>query len=132
VCRAELAAQVGPIRTALQKQLALGLTLNPDDKKLVTFCKQLLQHEVRLWVFAREPHVGPTNNAAERALRPAVIWRKTSFGTQSEKGQRFVEHMLTIRATCRLQKRNFLEFLAGSLKAHWSGGQTMPSLFATP
>ena len=77
------------------------------------------------------PSVEPTNNAAERALRPAVIWRKTSFGTQGETSQRFLERMLTIRATSRLQGHNFLEFLAASLKAHWFG-QPMPSLFAAP
>jgi transposase len=77
-------------------------------------------------------NVEPTNNAAERALRPAVIWRKTSFGTQGEHGQRFVARMLTIRATCRLQGRNFLEFLVDSLKIHWFGNQAMPSLCTTP
>jgi hypothetical protein len=118
------------MRAAFKSQLELGLTLLPEDKKLVRFCHQLLKHEARLWVFVKEQGVEPTNNATERTLRPAVIWRKTSFGTQGENGQRFVERMLTIRATCRLQGHNFLEFLAASLKAHWFG-QLMPSLFVT-
>jgi hypothetical protein len=124
-----LLAEIEPIRSAFKSQLELGLTLQPKDKKLTRFCRQLLKHEVRLWVFVNVLDVEPTNNAAERALRPAVIWRKTSFGTQGENGQRFVERMLTIQATCRLQSRNFLKFLAASLKAHWFGDQTMPSLF---
>jgi hypothetical protein len=123
--------EVEPIRAAIIEQLELGLTLNPADKKLLRFCRQLLKHEARLWVFARVPGIESTNNTAERALRPAVIWRKTSFGTQGENGQRFVERMLTIRATCCLQKRNFLEFLAANLKAQWFS-QPIPSLFATP
>jgi hypothetical protein len=126
-----LLAEVEPIRAATIAQLELGLTLQPEDKKLTPFCRQLLRHEARLWVFVNVRGVEPTNNPAERALRPAVIWRKTSFGTQGENGQRFVERMLTLRATCRLQSRNFLEFLSASLKAHWFGSQTMPSLFAT-
>jgi transposase len=129
--RATLLAEVEPIRIAITEQLELGLTLQPEDKKLTRFCRQLKKHEARLWVFVNVQGIEPTNNAAERALRPAVIWRKTSFGTQGENGQRFVERMLTIRATCRLSGHNFLEFLSASLKAHWSS-QPMPSLFATP
>jgi hypothetical protein len=129
--RATLLAEVRPIRAAFKAQLELGLTLQPEDKKLTRFCRQLLKQEGRLWVFVNVPLVSPTNNAAERALRPAVIWRKTSFGTQGENGQRFVECMLTIRVTCRLSGHNFLEFLSSSLKAHWFS-QPMPTLFATP
>jgi hypothetical protein len=131
--RALLVVEVKPMRAAFKSQLELGLTLQPEATLLrrFWFCCQLLKHEARLWVFVREQGVEPTNNAAERALCPAVIWRKTSFSTQGEHGQHFVERMLTIRATCRLQNRNFLEFLSNSLKAHWFG-QSMPSLFVTP
>lgn len=45
----------------------------------------------------------PTNNRAERALRFAVLWRKRSNGTQSEKGNRWVERLLSFRPTCRLR-----------------------------
>jgi len=54
----------------------------------------------------------PTNNRAKRALRHAVLWRKSSFGTQSEAGSRFVERMLTVRATLRAQGRSVVNYVA--------------------
>ena len=65
--------------------------------------------------------VGPTNNDAERALRHAVIWRKLSFGTQSDAGSRFVETMLTIIETCRQQHRNAFDYIATAVAAHFAG-----------
>ncbi len=59
----------------------------------------------------------PTTNAAERALRPAVLWRKGSFGTHSPAGRRFVERMLTVTATGRQQERPLLDFLVAALEA---------------
>ncbi len=74
-------------------------------------CKQILKVERAMWTFVRIPGVEPTNNAAERALRHAVIWRKTSFGTQSETGRSFVWRMLTTVTSLRLQHRNVLEYV---------------------
>jgi transposase len=65
-------------------------------------CRQLLAVEPALWTFARVAGVEPTNNAAERALRHAVQWRKTSYGTASEAGTRFVGNILSVAATCRV------------------------------
>jgi hypothetical protein len=62
--------------------------------------------------------VEPTNNEAERALRTAVIWRKTSFGSQSERGSRFVDRMLTVAGTLRKQRRNLLDYLVQAFSAH--------------
>jgi transposase len=62
--------------------------------------------------------VEPTNNAGERSLRHAVIWRKLSFGTQSANGSRFVEMMLTVVETCRQPRRNAFAFLAHAVQAH--------------
>jgi transposase len=64
-----------------------------------------------LWTFARVDSVEPTNNVAERALRPAVLWRKGSFGSASEAGSRFAARLLAVAATCRQQGRSLLEFL---------------------
>ena len=58
----------------------------------------------------------PTNNTAERALRPAVIYRKLSFGTQSESGSRFIERMLTVSETCRLQRRSVYQWLCAAVE----------------
>ena len=82
--------------------------------------------EEGLWTFARVEGVEPTNNASERALRHAVIWRRISGGTDSAQGSRFVERMLTVVATCRQQKRNVLDYLSSCFKAHLRG-QKVPS-----
>lgn len=89
--------------------------------RLANACAQLYRDRVSLWLFARDPDVEPTNNTAERALRHAVIWRKTSFGTQSDAGSRFVERILTVVATLRLQQRSVLDFLHDAIVAHDAG-----------
>jgi hypothetical protein len=73
--------------------------------------------KVWLWTFGEVEGVDPTNNAAERALRPAVIWRKLSFGTQSSTGSRFVETLLVVVETCRQQQRNVLAHVTHALTA---------------
>lgn len=77
--------------------------------KTVRTCRQLLKVEPALWLFVTIEGVEPTNNAAERAIRPAVLWRRTSFGTQSAAGSTFVARMLTVVTTLRSQQRNALE-----------------------
>ena len=79
--------------------------------KTAAACREILKAEASLWTFAAAAGVEPTNNAAERAVRHAVCWRKTSYGTDSERGSRFVERMLTVVASCRSQGRDVLEFL---------------------
>ena len=90
-------------------------------------CRDLLAVEASLWTFARVAGVEPTNNAAEREVRHAVCWRKTSFGTDSEPGSRFVERILTVLASCRRQGRNVLTFLTDAVTAHRTG-ETPPTL----
>ena len=83
-------------------------------------CGELLAIEPGLWTFASRAGVEPTNNAAERAVRHAVCWRKTSYGTDSERGSRFVERMLTVVASCRSQGRNVMGFLTQAITAQRS------------
>ena len=90
-------------------------------------CREVLGVEASLWTFASTPGVEPTNNAAERAVRHAVCWRRTSYGTDSEAGSRFVERVLTVVATCRQQGRDVLGFLADAVQATKTGA-TPPSL----
>jgi transposase len=71
--------------------------------------------------------IEPTNNAAEQALRHAVIWRKLSFGTQSPSGSRFVERLLTVIETCRRQDRDVFAWLIAAVQAHFNH-QPAPSL----
>ena len=82
------------------------------------FCKELVEHKERLWTFVDVAGIQPTNNAAEQALRHAVIWRKLSFGTQSATGSRFVERLLTVVETCRRQSRNPFAWLTDAVHAH--------------
>ena len=90
-------------------------------------CAEILRVEESLWTFARVAGVAPTNNAAERAERHAVIWRRISGGTDSARGSRFVERMLTVVATCRQQGRNILDYLTSCFQAERKG-QAIPSL----
>jgi transposase len=84
-------------------------------------CAEVLKLEPALWTFARVKGVEPTNNAAERALRPAVIKRKRSFGCHSEAGCRFVERLLSVTQTLRQRQRPVLDYLVEALTAHRHG-----------
>ncbi|MBA3945615.1 MAG: transposase [Herpetosiphonaceae bacterium] len=85
------------------------------------FCRELLLVWPALWTFVTVEGVEPTNNAAERALRPAVLWRKGCYGTESSEGSRFVERLLTVTTTCRQQQREVLPFIAQAVAAQWAG-----------
>jgi len=90
-------------------------------------CRRILKHRKHLWTFVYDKNVEPTNNLAERIVRQAVLWRKSSFGTQSERGARYVERILTVCATCRLQNRSIIEYLRKACSYHFNGIPT-PSL----
>jgi transposase len=89
---------------------------NPDQEA-AALCRGLRKWWAALWTFAEVEGVDPTNNAAERALRPAAPWRKGSFGSDSETGSRFAERPLTVVATCRQQGRSWLDFLVATAAA---------------
>ena len=101
------------------------------DKPLAAVCRWLLKREQAMWSFVRYDGLEPTNNAAERALRHAVLWRRSSHGTQSPKGSVFVERMLTVVTTLRLQRRNVLEYLTDACQAALLG-LPVPSLLPVP
>jgi transposase len=123
--RSTMRQYMGMVRSMVREQLEAGSVCRCP--KTVGTCRELLAVEPALWTFARVEGVEPTNNAAERALRHAVLWRKTSHGTESEAGSRFAENILTIVATCRQQGRNVLECLTACCRAHLRG-DSMPSL----
>jgi transposase len=89
--------------------------------KTAATCREILAVEAALWTFAYHAGVEPTNNAAERAVRPAVLWRKRSFGCHSAAGCRFVERLLTTVQTLRLQRRPQLDYLEEAIAAHRAG-----------
>jgi transposase len=118
-----------PVRLALHDLLQIGARSSWD--KLQATSQDLLQHWEALWTFSRIEGLEPTNNRAERGLRPAVIWRKSCYGTQSALGSRFVERMLSVRATCEQQGHKLFVVLTEAVGAAWCG-QPAPSLFPTP
>jgi transposase len=135
--REGFAAAVVEIRVVVQQWLAEGATYEVarGDKsaraRTARTCRELLKVEEALWLFVRVVGVEPTNNAAERALRPAVIWRRTSFGTQSALGSQFVARMLTVTLTLRSQQRPVLEYLTAACEAARQG-MPAPSLQPDP
>ncbi len=84
-------------------------------------CKNIISIKKSLWTFLTKDGIEPTNNQAERQLRPLVIWRKLSFGTQSDRGSRFVERIFTITSTCIQQGKNTLEFLQQAVINYFAG-----------
>ena len=116
---------MAPIRQAIDSLLLRGAC--SGNARLMGMCNELWSHREWLWTFVDVEGIEPTNNTAERALRPAVIYRKLSFGTQSEAGSRFIERMLTVCETCRLQKRPLFAYLTTAVQAHFES-QPAPSL----
>jgi transposase len=106
----QLGAVMRPVRRKVKQLLEAGTRCG--HQKTRRTCANILKVERSLWTFVRVEGVEPTNNAAERALRRAVLWRRKSFGTQSAEGSRFVGRVLTAVATLRQQGRDVLEFLA--------------------
>jgi transposase len=122
---AALRRRMAPVRRKVEALLLRGT--QSANKDLRGTCRELYDHRQWLWTFLRYQGIEPTNNAGERSLRHAVIWRKLSFGTQSASGSRFVETMLTVIETCRQQGRNVFAFLTHAVAAHLAH-QPAPSL----
>jgi transposase len=116
--RAALRRRFVPLKERFHDLLLDGL-LNSDEKAR-SLCSELLYLWPCLWIFVDIEGVEPTNNAAERGVRPAVLWRKGSFGSQSEAGSTYVARMLTTVGTLRKQKRHVLDFLVAAVVAYRS------------
>jgi hypothetical protein len=123
--RADFQVAMQPIQAEVKSLLEIGTLLGyPRTRKT---CQNILNLEPALWTFVTHPGVEPTNNAAERPLRRGVIWRRRSFGTQSQAGSVFVERILTAVITLRQQKRDVLDYLTEACKAK-TYGDHVPSL----
>jgi transposase len=131
--RTEFIMVVAPIQQRIHTVLEEGAAyaISKGEKtplaKTVRTCQQLLKVEAAMWTFVTTKGIEPTNNAAERALRPAVLWRKNSFGSQSQQGSLFVSRMLTVVTTLRSQNRPVLDYLVEACRAARQG-QPAPSL----
>jgi transposase len=113
--RIDFQTRMAPIRKEVADLLEIGTLLGHRETRRT--CLNLLKVQQALWTFVDQEGVEPTNNAAERALRRGVIWRKHSFGTQSKHGTLFVERILTSVISLRQQKRNVLDFLTTACSA---------------
>jgi transposase len=123
--RKEMRRWLIPLQARLGRLLRHGR--ESPDPKAAGLCRELTKWWAALWTFARVDGAEPTNNGAERALRPAVLWRKGSFGSDSEAGSRFAERLLTVVASCRQQGRPPLAFLVAAVEAALQG-TAAPSL----
>ena len=134
ISRQELQTLTTPIRQAFETKLKevsdLGFAKGEKTPwaSTVRTCRQMLKVAPAFWTFLEHPElVAPTNNAAERALRPAVIHRKLSYGVQSQRGGLCQSRLLTVTTTLKQQGRDVLEFLVEAWEAH-RDGQPSPSL----
>ncbi len=137
--RTQLSLDVEPIRQSVHQLLTevADYAIAEGEKtplaKTVRTCRQLLKVEPALWLFVTVEGIEPTNNAAEQAIRPAVLWRKCSYGSQSAQGSLFVGRMMTVVTSLRRQKLHVLDYLSEARRAKRQG-LPAPSLLpiATP
>ena len=114
-----------PLQRRVERRLRHGAVCG--HAKTAATCRDLLALAPALWTFVDVPDVDPTNNAAERALRPAVLWRKGCWGTHSAAGSRFVERILTVATTLKQQHRNIVDYVTQACVAALHG-DAAPSL----
>jgi transposase len=127
--RQELRTWMAPVRR--QFEALLQRIVDAQLEEISGSCADMLAHRAALWNFVEHEGVEPTNNHAERELRAFVLWRKRSYGTQSDRGNRFAERVMTIAHTARKQGKNVLELLTACCVAQLDGG-ACPSLFERP
>jgi transposase len=126
ISRIQLAEYMRPVQT--QVEACLTRMANAQIPEVSGSCTNMLEHKLAMWTFVAEDGVEPTNNHAERELRAFVLWRKRSFGTQSDRGNLFAERLMTVAHTARKQKKNVFEFLTACCRASLDG-TAAPSLF---
>jgi transposase len=113
--RAKFRVIAANAQVATERLLERGVALRL--RGLSGSCADILEHKAALFTFAFQPGVEPTNNEAERALRPFVLWRKVSYGSQSERGCVFAQRIMTVAHSLRQQRRSVLAFLMSACHA---------------
>lgn len=124
--RRQMLSWMKPVRAQLEERLEDAVSMGIDG--VSGACADILAHRAALWTFLDEDGVEPTNNHAERELRAFVLWRKRSFGSQSERGDTFAERIMTVVHTARKQGGDVLEFLVACCIAQ-RDRSAAPSLF---
>ena len=122
--RATFLAWMAALGPKVEAVLARGVVAGIDG--LSGSCADILEHQEALWTFVTHADVEPTNNHAEREIRAFVLWRKRSYGAQSDRGNLFAERVMTVAHTARKQDKNVLAFLTACCR----GRGPRPSLFA--
>jgi transposase len=117
--RRELQFWLRPVQRDIERLLERGE--KADIERMSGACADISVHREALWTFVTHEGVEPTNNHGELELRDFVLWRKCSYGTQSERGERFAERMMTAVRTARKQGKNVLDFIVGSIRSHIDG-----------
>jgi transposase len=125
--RPALQARIAPLQAKLHIELEYASRKSTKTKYHRQFARNLLKRWPALWTFTHTEEVEPTNNHAERGLRGAVIYRKLSLGTQSDRGERSVERLLSASITCRLRQRSLFAYLTEVITAH-ARGDPIPAL----
>jgi transposase len=126
--RATLIERMAPVRRQVEALLQRAVSAN--IRRVSGSCADILEHREALWTFVEHPGVEPTNNHAERELRAFVMWRRRSFGSQSERGDRYAARMMTVAHTARKQGREILEFIVACCTPRPVGAAT-PSLLGS-
>ena len=114
------------IRAVVEKGLERGACTDPS-LKVARFCQHVWENRDALWTFLFVEGIEPTNNHAERCLRPAVLWRKSYFGTRSDYGSEFVARTASVLMTCTLQSKNAFDYLCQTTQ-HYFAKTTAPPL----
>jgi transposase len=125
--RVALQAWIAPLQAKLRVELEHASRKSTKTKYHRQFARNLLKRWPALWTFSHTEGVEPTNNHAERGLRGAVIYRKLSLGTQSDRGERSIERLLSASITCRLRKQSLFAYLTEVITAH-TRGDPIPAL----
>lgn len=127
--RREFREYIAALSVPFESYLEAGVRL--EVRGFSGACADILAHREALWTFARQRGVEPTNNHAERELRSFVLWRKQCFGSQSDRGDRYAERIMTVTRTLRKQGRNVLEYLTQACQAALQGKPAPSLLTAT-
>lgn len=109
--------RMAPVQKRIER-LPMGAEACPNAGKTAGMAREILKLKEGLFTFVAVEGIEPTNNHAERAIRPAVVYRKGSFGTFSEAGSRFIERIMSVVQSCKAQGRDVHQFLTQTLDAH--------------
>jgi transposase len=105
--------------------------LDCKDKEARNLAMALFEHNDKFFTFIHHEGVEPTNNVSERAVRNHVQRRKISFGNRSRNGELALARLLSVHATCRLQKRSSFHYLIEAVRCY-RAGKPAPSLLPAP